>query len=76
LSFINPFPKNFSDIINRFEKVIVAENNLGQLAFLIQGRFLKKVHGLMKVKGQPFSAYEISRGIIQIIENGEDEVFC
>lgn len=53
LHFINPFPKNLEKIIHSFEKILVPELNLGQLAFILQATFLKKIHSYNPVFGQP-----------------------
>jgi len=55
-SFINPLPKNTEEILRKYKKVIVAEQNMGQLA----GYLTEKIPGLIvsrynKVDGQPFA---------------------
>lgn len=54
--YINPLPKNTADVLLRYPKVVVAEQNMGQLA----GWLRMKVDGFCpaqynEVKGQPFS---------------------
>lgn len=54
-TFISPLPKNAEKILRSFKKIIVAEQNLGQLA----GYLTEKIPGLVvsrynKVDGQPF----------------------
>ncbi len=68
LRYLNPFPRNLGDVLSRFDKVLVPEINLGQLALLLQGRFLKKVESLTKVKGLPFGATEIQERIVALAE--------
>lgn len=53
--FINPLPKNTAEVLGKFKKVVVAEQNLGQFA----GWLRMKVDGFCpyqfnEVKGQPF----------------------
>ncbi len=67
LRYLNPFPANFESIVNSFDRVLVPEMNMGQLSLLIQGRFLKKVIPLNKVKGRPFLISEISSKIDELI---------
>ena len=69
LRYINPFPANLGDVLSRFEKVLVPEINLGQLALLLQGRFLKKINSQTKVEGLPFSASEIMNRIAELSES-------
>ncbi|MCR4559909.1 MAG: 2-oxoacid:acceptor oxidoreductase subunit alpha [Bacteroidales bacterium] len=58
--YINPLPKNTSEVLKKYKKVIVAEQNLGQFA----GYLRMKVDGLVpyqfnEVKGQPFNVGEL-----------------
>jgi 2-oxoglutarate ferredoxin oxidoreductase subunit alpha len=59
LRYLNPFPKNLGDILQRFEKVLIPELNLGQLRLLIRARYLVDAVGLSKVQGTPFKVSEI-----------------
>ena len=58
--YINPLPKNTAEVLRRYPKVIVAEQNMGQLAAWLR----MKVDGLVplqynEVKGQPFVVSEL-----------------
>ncbi|TDI49905.1 MAG: 2-oxoacid:acceptor oxidoreductase subunit alpha [Acidobacteria bacterium] len=68
LRYLNPFPRNLGDVLARFERVLVPEINMGQLALLLQGRFLKKIDSQTKVRGLPFSANEILVRIVELLE--------
>ena len=68
LRHLNPFPKNLGDVLSRFDKVLVPEMNLGQLAMLLRARYLKDVISLTKVKGLPFTRQEILQKIQQLVE--------
>jgi 2-oxoglutarate ferredoxin oxidoreductase subunit alpha len=59
LRYLNPFPKNLGDILQRFNKVLIPELNLGQLRLLIRARYLVDAVGLPKVQGLPFKVSEI-----------------
>lgn len=59
LRYLNPFPKNLGDILQRFDKVLIPELNLGQLLMLIRARYLVDAVGLAKVQGIPFKVSEI-----------------
>ena len=55
VKFVNPLPANIAEVLMRYPKVVVAEQNLGQLAALLRIR----VNGFApyqynQVKGQPF----------------------
>jgi len=68
LRYLNPFPANLGEVLARFERVLVPEMNLGQLALLLRARYLKDVQSLSKVQGQPFTRQEILDKIEQILE--------
>ncbi len=59
LRYLNPFPRNLGDILQRFNQVLIPELNLGQLRLLIRGKFLVDAVGLSKVQGIPFKVTEI-----------------
>jgi len=68
LRYLNPLPRNVGALLQRYDRVLVPEINLGQLAFILQGRFLKPIDRLNKVQGQPFMASEILDKIREIAE--------
>jgi len=77
LRYLNPFPRNLAEVLSRFERVLVPEMNLGQLALLIQGRFLKRVVSYTKVEGRPFFRHEVLSKIRSLFERsstGEEHV--
>ncbi len=67
LRYINPMPANLGKVLDRFDQVLIPELNLGQLALLIQGRFLKKVIAYSKVQGKPFFQWEVLNKIEEIV---------
>jgi 2-oxoglutarate ferredoxin oxidoreductase subunit alpha len=68
LRYLNPFPSNLGEVLSRFEKVLVPEMNLGQLALLLRARFLKDVISYCKVQGLPFTRQQIFTKIQEILE--------
>ncbi len=66
--YLNPFPRNLGAVLQRFQTVLIPENNDGQLLLLIRGKFLVDAKGLHKVSGQPFTAGEIEDAIIALSE--------
>ena len=66
LRHLNPFPRNLEEVLSRFKRLLVPENNTGQLSFVLQGRFLRKVMPLSKLQGQPFKESEILGKIREI----------
>ena len=59
LRHLNPFPANLGDVLNRYQKVVVPEMNLGQLALLLRGKYLIDVQSVTKVEGMAFLADEL-----------------
>ncbi len=59
LRHLNPFPANLGEVLSRFDKVLLPEMNLGQLALLLRARYLKDVISFTKVQGRPFTRQEI-----------------
>lgn len=67
LRYLNPLPRNLPDILDRYEKILVPELNMGQLLWLLRARFLRDAIGLNKVKGKPFTVSEIVQKIREVI---------
>jgi 2-oxoglutarate/2-oxoacid ferredoxin oxidoreductase subunit alpha len=69
LRHLNPFPSNLADVLHRYDKVLVPEINLGQLALLLRGRFLIDVISYNQVRGLPFQSAELAGVIEDVIEH-------
>ncbi len=67
LRHLNPFPSNLADVLRRYDKVLVPEINLGQLALLLRGRFLVDVISYNQVRGLPFQSAELADVIEDVI---------
>lgn len=67
LRYLNPFPSDLKNLIDSFKKIIIIEENLGQLAFLIKAKFLKNVISINQVSGKPFEIEELKNKIIEKI---------
>ena len=66
--FINPLPANTAEVMMRYPKVVVAEQNLGQFAAYLRA----KVDGFVpytfdQVKGQPFVVSELVSSFEEIM---------
>jgi len=69
LRYINPFPKNLGEVLAKYDKVIIPEMNLGQLAMLIKSKYLKDVISFNQVRGLPFTVSELvetARGALDV----------
>ena len=67
LRHLNPLPANVEAVMRRYTRVLVAENNLGHLRGLLQGRFLIPTVGLNKVEGRPFLIREVVAKIEEVL---------
>ena len=66
--FINPLPANTAEVMKKYPKVVVAEQNMGQFA----GYLRMKVDGFVpyqynEVKGQPFVVNELVTAFTEIL---------
>ena len=69
LRHLNPFPRNLGDILGRFDRVLVPELNMGQLAMLLRSRFLVPAISFPKVKGKPFKISELTAKMDEVYED-------
>jgi 2-oxoglutarate/2-oxoacid ferredoxin oxidoreductase subunit alpha len=69
LRHMNPFPANLGEVLHHYDKVLVPEINLGQLALLLRGKYLVDVISYNRVRGLPFQAAELASVIEEVIGN-------
>jgi 2-oxoglutarate ferredoxin oxidoreductase subunit alpha len=67
--YLNPLPKNAAAVLSKYKKVVVAEQNMGQLAAYLR----MKVDGFVpyqfnQVKGQPFVVEELVNAFEDILK--------
>jgi 2-oxoglutarate ferredoxin oxidoreductase subunit alpha len=74
LRYMNPFPKNLGEILNRFQRVVIPELNMGQLKLLIQAKYLKPVIGVSKMQGKPFKSVELEEKLESLLTQKEELV--
>jgi 2-oxoglutarate ferredoxin oxidoreductase subunit alpha len=67
--YINPLPKNAEEILRKYKKVLVIEQNLGQFAGYLRSKIGGfNPHQFNRVKGQPFIVARLVEEIIKLIE--------
>ena len=69
LRHMNPFPANLGEVLRSYDKVLVPEINLGQLALLLRGKFLVDVISYNRVRGLPFQAGELAEAIEEVLSH-------
>ena len=72
--YINPLPKNTAEVLKKYPKVVVAEQNMGQLAAWLR----MKVDGFVpmkfnQVKGQPFVVNELVNAFSPLLTSPKGE---
>ncbi|MER8090427.1 2-oxoacid:acceptor oxidoreductase subunit alpha [Streptomyces sp. NPDC056237] len=65
---LNPFPRNLGEVLKRYDKVVVPEMNLGQLATLIRAKYLVDAHSYNQVNGMPFKAEQLATALKEAID--------
>ena len=73
LKYVNPLPKNTAEVMLKYKKVVVAEQNLGQLAALLRIRINGFVpYQYNEVKGQPFNVADLVKNFEMLITHEVD----
>ncbi|MBO0826455.1 MAG: 2-oxoacid:acceptor oxidoreductase subunit alpha [Streptosporangiales bacterium] len=68
LNYLNPFPANTGEVLRHYDRVIVPEMNLGQLALLLRATYLVDVISYNKVRGLPFTSTELIDAIEKVAD--------
>lgn len=68
LRHLNPFPANLEAVLKAYDRVIVPEMNLGQLAMLLRSKYLVDIKSHTAVRGLPFTAAELATVITDHLE--------
>lgn len=67
--FISPLPINTEEVLKKYKKIVVAEQNSGQFATYLQGKFPElNIFKFNRVKGQPFMVERLVEEFIKIME--------
>jgi 2-oxoglutarate ferredoxin oxidoreductase subunit alpha len=67
LRWVNPMPRDLGRVLKRFRTVIVPEMNMGQLVRMIRDQLMVDAIPIDKIKGQPFTAAELTEQIRSVI---------
>ena len=69
LRYLNPFPANLGIVLKSYKRILVPENNMGQLCTLLRAKYLVDAQSLAKVEGRPFRVGELSEQIIAFLDS-------
>jgi 2-oxoglutarate/2-oxoacid ferredoxin oxidoreductase subunit alpha len=69
LRHLNPMPANLESVLKSYDKVVIPEMNLGQLAQVIRGRYLVDAIPYNQVRGLPFTSAELESMLKDVVKN-------
>lgn len=69
LRHLAPMPANLGEILRSYERVVIPEMNLGQLAQVIRARYLVDAISYNQVHGLPFTANELETMLEEVLKN-------
>ena len=67
LRHLNPFPDDLGAVLARYDRVVIPEMNLGQLATLIRAKYLVDALSVTQVRGLPFKADELAEMLLGVV---------
>ncbi|WP_326549566.1 2-oxoacid:acceptor oxidoreductase subunit alpha [Micromonospora sp. NBC_01813] len=69
LRHLAPLPANLGAVLGSYDRVVIPEMNLGQLAHVIRARYLVDAIGYNQVRGLPFTATELETMLEEVVKN-------
>jgi 2-oxoglutarate ferredoxin oxidoreductase subunit alpha len=70
LRHLNPLPANLGAVLATYDKVVIPEMNLGQLAHVIRAKYLVDAIPFNQVSGLPFTAAKLENMLEDVVKNG------
>jgi 2-oxoglutarate ferredoxin oxidoreductase subunit alpha len=69
LRWLSPLPKDLGEILDRFDRVVVPELNMGQLVKVLRAEYLVDARSIAKIEGQPYKTSEIEGALMAQLES-------
>jgi 2-oxoglutarate ferredoxin oxidoreductase subunit alpha len=69
LRHLSPMPRNVGEVLRGYDKVVIPEMNLGQLAGVIRAKYLVDAIAYNQVRGLPFTAAELETVLEEVVKN-------
>ncbi|SDY05822.1 2-oxoglutarate ferredoxin oxidoreductase subunit alpha [Micromonospora pattaloongensis] len=69
LRHLSPMPANLGEVLRSYDRVVIPEMNLGQLAHVIRARYLVDAIPYNQVRGLPFTAAELETMLEEVVKN-------
>ncbi|MEV4707561.1 2-oxoacid:acceptor oxidoreductase subunit alpha [Actinoplanes sp. NPDC049316] len=70
LRHLAPLPANLGEVLKAYDKVVIPEMNLGQLAHVVRARYLVDAVPFNQVSGLPFTAAALENMLEDVVKNG------
>jgi 2-oxoglutarate ferredoxin oxidoreductase subunit alpha len=70
LRHLSPLPANLGEVLKAYDKVVLPEMNLGQLAAVIRSRYLVDAVPFNQISGLPFTAATLESMLEDVVKNG------
>nr|WP_199510440.1 2-oxoacid:acceptor oxidoreductase subunit alpha [Nucisporomicrobium flavum] len=70
LRHLAPLPANLGEVLKAYDKVVIPEMNLGQLAHVVRARYLVDAVPFNQVSGLPFTAATLENMLEDVVKNG------
>jgi 2-oxoglutarate ferredoxin oxidoreductase subunit alpha len=70
LRHLSPMPANLGEVLGRYDRVVIPEMNLGQLAHVVRARYLVDAIPYNQVSGLPFTAAKLESMLEEVVKNG------
>lgn len=67
LRHLHPLPPNMATALASYQRVLIPEQNRGQLARLLKAEYLKPIVSLNALQGRPFKAAEVKTKILEVL---------
>ncbi|WP_433389599.1 2-oxoacid:acceptor oxidoreductase subunit alpha [Micromonospora sp. KLBMP9576] len=69
LRHLAPMPANLGEVLRAYDRVVIPEMNLGQLAHVLRAKYLVDAIGYNQVRGLPFTANELETMLEEVLKN-------
>jgi len=70
LRHLNPLPRNLGAVLRAYDRVVIPEMNLGQLASVIRSKYLVDAIAYNQVRGLPFTSAELETVLEGVVGHG------
>ena len=67
LRHLNPLPCDLHDVFKRYKKILLPENNMGQLSLKLRAEYLLPIESFNRVTGLPLKISEIEGKLHQML---------